>query len=125
MITEEQYAQWFRENENMVVDKYSSDEYWEANGFIIRPETVIDKRKSIGRVVETEVTEYVIYGIKVTPATFWEPEDADEEELARERNFGNALLRVLLIEKEDDISNGLASWEEYETTKEYAEEMNG
>jgi hypothetical protein len=123
MITEEQYAEWFRENEGMCVDKYSSDEYWEANGFIIRTEQVSQTRRSIGRVVITDVIEYVIYGTKVTPATQWEPEDADEVELARERNFGQALIRVLLIEKEDDLNNGLGSWEEAETTKDYVTEM--
>jgi hypothetical protein len=111
MISQEQYANWFREHADMKII-FHADDTVEANSFFIRSEKVIEKRESISRTIEREVTEYVIYGEKITPATYWEPEDIDEEELARERNFGTALMRVLLIEKEHDISNGLSDWEQ-------------
>jgi hypothetical protein len=113
MIPLEQYADWFRQNEGMNIVFLGDEENTiEANGLYIRPEQVIEERKTISKTLQVEVTEYVISGVTETPGTFFEPPDYDEEELARERNFGNALLRVLLIEKEDDIRNGLGSWEE-------------
>jgi hypothetical protein len=112
MITEEQYAEWFRKNENMLVDK-QSDGTWETNGLYIRSEKVIKEIKSIGRMIEKEVTEYVICGVSISLATFWEPEDPDEIELARVQNFGSALIKVLLLEKENELNHKLQDWEEF------------
>ena len=112
MITIEKYCEWFKKNENLTIKKDGNG--YDVNGFFILPEKVMKARKSIIRTVLEEVTEWAVYATEYTPATQFEPEEYDEVEVAREPDFGKALLRVVILEKENDLSNRLRDWEEEE-----------
>lgn len=111
-MNDDKYIEWFRTNEKMKI--VINDDEIQANGFIIRKENVPVRKKSIVGYKSIIRLDYVVSYSERIPATHWEPEMYEEVEISRELTLGNALLKVLLLEKETDIRNALTALEEEE-----------
>lgn len=52
-------------------------------------------------------TDYAVYAARVYPATFWEPEDVDYQEIAREDSPLNAIGTIAKVIAEQQIADVL------------------
>jgi len=101
----------FRGNHGITIRK--NGEGYQVVDFYIRPEEVIKERKSIVGTIQEQVTEFVIYGVEMIPATPFEPEDADEVELSRKPTLAKAVARVIVLELEEKLRQEVEELELY------------
>jgi hypothetical protein len=121
MISNEKYVQFFRDQWKM--DITPNGDGYNANGFDIQPEQDTETRQTIRGEISVNITVWVVEAPISIPASYWEPEEVDMEEMARERDLGTAFMRVLLIQHEDDIGNSLQDFCESTANEQYLKEM--
>ena len=77
-----------------------------ANGLTVRPELRTESRSSIGNIVITEQTDWVIEGLEQVHAS-WEPDAHELVELSRENNLALAFAKIKQLELEWAIRIGV------------------
>ena len=120
LTNEKNVVQLFTDHFNTKIEFHIDDDdiessYYEVNqSFYIYPGEGTDVRKTIGGTITRKVIEWHVYGIVRIPATHWEPEDFDEEEISVENSLTNAIKKILLLELENKIDNTIIILEEGE-----------
>ena len=105
-IPDETYIEHFKDKFNLRVKKVSGG--YEVSGYYITLEEGVRELLRIGRLKTNEsYQEWVVYGVEMIPGTMFEPEDADEVELSREKTLGDALKKVLMFELSQKIDESL------------------
>lgn len=85
------------------------ESYYVNESFYIYPTKVSETIKTIAGEYKKEYIKFHVTGVVYIPATYWHPEEDDEQDISQEKNLTNAFKRCIIAEFENNLENSLST----------------